>query len=78
MDGRFHYSYEFPVETKEYGIAHEASSSVLFCLPVCRQTRIDIQHDSELLRVLPSSLSILLSTVSNSPENVTELQRIKQ
>ena len=42
MDGRFHYSYEFPVETEEYGIAHEASSSVLFCLSVCRQTRIDI------------------------------------
>lgn len=58
MDGRFHYSYEFPVETKEYGIAHEASSSVLFCLSVCRQTRIDIQHDSELLLVLPSSLAL--------------------
>lgn len=42
MDGRFRYSYEFPVETKEYGIAHETGSSVLFCLSVCRQTRIDI------------------------------------
>lgn len=58
MDGRFRYSYEFPVETEEYGIAHEASSSVLFCLSVCRQTRIDIQHDSELLLVLPSSLAL--------------------
>ena len=36
MDGRFHYSYEFPVETKEYGISHEASF-----LPLCLQTDTD-------------------------------------